>query len=386
LIAADSGLYSIVQTSGGCPTDTFYRNVKIVDLVAKISSKDAACKGDTIQIKFGGITEDTGMIYTWTFLNNAIQRSGPSGGIGYGPYGIEYDTTGNKVVNLVVTMSNFRCTSSDTKTIRVVVAPPVNYEIPKDICINDTVSVSVSDYTLAGSDALYWTWAGANVVSGNRTTGSYQIVFNSTGQKVLTLAVDYQNLCLTEPKLDTVMVHDYPNVHIVSAVDADANKPQICVGDSVLFTVAQYPQYKYSWSPVKEFRPYQSVDNTAWAVLQSAGYVYVRAWDQYNCTAMDSINIAAQPCCGVYLPDAFTPNGDGRNDMFRMITAGHQHIRTFRIVNRYGQTVFQGNSQNTGWDGNFNGVPQDIGTYFWFLSYDCNGHTIEEKGDVTLIR
>ena len=384
LVAKDSGIYSIVQTSGVCPTDTFYRNVIVYDLVAKISSKDAACKGDTIQISFGGITMDTGVTYTWQFLNNGIIRSGPLSAIGVGPYGIEYDTTGNKVVNLKI--NNFMCTSTTTKTIKVVVAPPVNYDIPKDICINDTVSVSVADYTLAGSDMLYWNWAGGTVVGGNMNSGSYQVTFNSTGQKVLTLAVDYQNLCLTQPKLDTVTVHDYPNVHIVSIADADPNKKEICVGDSVLLTVAQYPQYKYSWSPVKEFRPYQSTDNTAWAVLQSAGYVYVRAWDQYNCTAMDSMNVLAQPCCGVYLPDGFTPNGDGRNDVFKIITAGHQHIRTFRIVNRYGQTVFQGNSQNTGWDGNFNGVPQDIGTYFWFLSYDCHGKTIEEKGDVTLIR
>ena len=384
VIGLDSGIYSVVQTSGGCPTDTGYRNVTIYNLVAKISSKNAACKGDTIQIKFGGITMDTGVTYTWQFLDNAIIRSGPLSGIGIGPYGIEYDTTGYKVVNLKI--NNFMCSSTDTKRIKVVVAPPVNFDIPKDICINDTVNVAVADYTLAGSDMLYWNWDGGNVVGGNMNSGSYQITYNSIGQKVLTLAVDYQNLCLTEPKLDTVTVHDYPNVHIVSVADVDPNKKEICIGDSVLMTVAQYPQYKYSWSPVKEFRPYQSIDNTAWAVLQSAGYVYVRAWDQYNCTAMDSMNVLAQACCGVYLPDAFTPNGDGRNDMFRMITAGHQHVKTFRIVNRYGQTVFQGNSQNTGWDGNFNGVPQDIGTYFWFLSYDCHGKTIEEKGDVTLIR
>jgi len=44
------------------------------------------------------------------------------------------------------------------------------------------------------------------------------------------------------------------------------------------------------------------------------------------------------------------------------------------------------NSKDAKWDGNYNGVPQDMGTYFYYLKYDCGGNTLEQKGDVTLIR
>jgi gliding motility-associated-like protein len=91
-------------------------------------------------------------------------------------------------------------------------------------------------------------------------------------------------------------------------------------------------------------------------------------------------------CCDVELPSAFSPNGDGRNDLFRPITIGHHKLKIFRVVNRYGQTVYESNVESNGWDGRFGGVPQDMGTYFYYLNYDCNGKTIEKKGDVTLIR
>jgi gliding motility-associated-like protein len=59
----------------------------------------------------------------------------------------------------------------------------------------------------------------------------------------------------------------------------------------------------------------------------------------------------------------------------------------FRIMNRWGQIIFESaNSSVMGWDGTFNGVPQDVGVYYYYLRYDCGGKSMEAKGDVTLIR
>ena len=56
------------------------------------------------------------------------------------------------------------------------------------------------------------------------------------------------------------------------------------------------------------------------------------------------------------------------------------------IANRWGQIVYESVSNELGWDGSFNGVPQELGVYFYFISYDCNGKNIQEKGEVTLVR
>src|SRR6185312_243087 len=118
----------------------------------------------------------------------------------------------------------------------------------------------------------------------------------------------------------------------------------------------------------------------------ATGNIYLTVRDQYNCIGRDSIMINTQPCCDIFLPDAFTPNGDGRNDVFKIITVGHHPLKVFEIVNRYGQVVFRSNVETEGWDGKVHGIPQEMGTYFYYINYTCNGKTIEKKGDVTLVR
>ncbi|MBL7718468.1 MAG: gliding motility-associated C-terminal domain-containing protein, partial [Flavipsychrobacter sp.] len=103
-------------------------------------------------------------------------------------------------------------------------------------------------------------------------------------------------------------------------------------------------------------------------------------------TAKESTKLDAQACCVVSLPNVFTPNGDGKNDIFRPITTGTHAIKRFIIVNRWGTKVFETVDEGTGWDGTYNGVDQNIDTYYYILQYKCNGKTEELKGDVTLIR
>lgn len=99
------------------------------------------------------------------------------------------------------------------------------------------------------------------------------------------------------------------------------------------------------------------------------------------------MNIDAEACCNVALPTAFTPNNDGRNDVFRIITNGHQEIQAFVIVNRWGQKVFESHDQWKGWDGTFRGKNADIGVYNYYIKYLCSdGQILEKKGDVVLMR
>jgi gliding motility-associated-like protein len=87
------------------------------------------------------------------------------------------------------------------------------------------------------------------------------------------------------------------------------------------------------------------------------------------------------------VPNAFTPDGDGINDVFRPILIGMRFLKYFRIYNRVGQLLFSSNVQNKGWDGNYQGAPQDPAVYVWILEgTDYLGNTVFEKGSVTLIR
>lgn len=92
----------------------------------------------------------------------------------------------------------------------------------------------------------------------------------------------------------------------------------------------------------------------------------------------------------VWLPDAFTPNGDGKNDIFHIITDNpNVLVVNLQIYNRWGQLLFISRLNNEGWDGMYHGVPADMGTYFWTLKYKILGTNDDiyfRKGNVQLIR
>ena len=89
------------------------------------------------------------------------------------------------------------------------------------------------------------------------------------------------------------------------------------------------------------------------------------------------------------LPSAFSPNGDGLNDLFRIITDNPNIVLLdLSVYNRWGERIFSTESKHIGWDGTHKGMPMEIGTYFWSIRYKVLGsHEVHsQKGDVTLIR
>jgi len=89
----------------------------------------------------------------------------------------------------------------------------------------------------------------------------------------------------------------------------------------------------------------------------------------------------------VFVPTAFTPNSDGRNDFARPIAVGITRIDYFRIYNRWGQLVFSTTTNGKGWDGTINGQLQGTNTYVWIVrAIDYTGKLYFSKGTVTLIR
>jgi len=149
-----------------------------------------------------------------------------------------------------------------------------------------------------------------------------------------------------------------------------------------------YYQVLY-WSPANLF-PYQD-KKSQYTKLHAPTTITVGAMSNSGCK--DSASLAFQVLgldYTVLFPNAFTPNGDGRNDVFRPllnIKRGFQ-VKYFRILNRWGFEVFHQISQLLeGWDGRYQGVPQDNGVYFYYFEIEfADGHKVQMKGDVTLIR
>ncbi len=126
-------------------------------------------------------------------------------------------------------------------------------------------------------------------------------------------------------------------------------------------------------------------------ITAGAGTYWVTVTDG-ACVGTDTISIYAQNCnCKATVPDAFTPNGDGKNDVLHTLFENGCPVSEYvmRIYNRWGNMVFYSNDLNNGWDGTYHGVPADAGTYMYELQFILGtnkGNTLHKKGDVVLVR
>ncbi|MBS1585474.1 MAG: gliding motility-associated C-terminal domain-containing protein [Bacteroidetes bacterium] len=110
--------------------------------------------------------------------------------------------------------------------------------------------------------------------------------------------------------------------------------------------------------------------------------------DSNNCTKFADTEMTSGECCMPYIPNAFTPNGDGKNDIFRPVFKGNMKLIMFQVFNRFGELVYETDQLGKGWDGYYKGQLSDMDTYFFHIKFICGQDGKEQyiKGDVTLIR
>lgn len=235
--------------------------------------------------------------------------------------------------------------------------------------VNDTIicqDVQAPTLTVAG-DSLIWY---ANLSD----TGTLKQPFiNTDSVGMYTLYVARYNTCGLGEKSP---IH----IKIMGAPTGISQKDTtLCSGSPVMLGVT-IDNVSYLWS---------TGDTASNIVVETTGAYYLTASN--NCGSItDTVNVTFDNCDSCLLiPNAFTPNGDGLNDFFNIIPRckiGNYHIK---IANRWGQIVFESYNIGQGWDGNFNGIPADVGTYYYVLqAYPelVGGRMINAKGDITLIR
>jgi gliding motility-associated-like protein len=201
----------------------------------------------------------------------------------------------------------------------------------------------------------------------------------STTAYVLTVR---DNLGCPKPSRDTVTVTVLPKIN------ANAGKDTAVVVNQRL-QLNGSGGVKYAWTPgtslnrTDVFNPVGIYDGS----FDSIKYKMV-VTNEAGC--MDSAYVTVRVFktnAKVFVPTAFTPNGDGKNDYLRPISAGISYFQYFRIYNRWGQLVYSSPDTERGWDGKVGGVDQPTGTFVWLVkAIDYTGKVFFDKGTVTLIR
>ena len=179
----------------------------------------------------------------------------------------------------------------------------------------------------------------------------------------------------------------------VITIEAPIAPVRLPVVDAIIYTQTPLQARNfgatYDWKIISSGAAVLNSTNISNPVLTTNAEVLfnIKISAQNGCVTVDTLQVRVFKEKYVYLPNAFTPNGDGVNDEFKINPVGINSLNYFRIFNQWGQIVFETSSLSEGWDGKLNGVRQPLATYNWILeASDIYGNKIRESGSVTLIR
>ncbi|MEZ5015608.1 MAG: gliding motility-associated C-terminal domain-containing protein [Flavipsychrobacter sp.] len=141
----------------------------------------------------------------------------------------------------------------------------------------------------------------------------------------------------------------------------------------------------YNWSPVSSL----TNPNISYPIAtpKEATRYIVGGIGLNGCRAFDTLHVSVDYRDNLFVPTAFSPNGDGKNDLFKVSNLSFQRVMEFRVFNRWGQEIFSGAGPNVAWNGTWKGEPQDMGNYSYIIRVGFpDGYVETYKGEVTLIR
>lgn len=293
--------------------------------------------------------------------------------------GLSSTTIPNPVANPTVTTTYTVtatlgvCTATDDVIVNVNAAPVPDAGPDGNICYGQS-------YTLQGSGGVQYTWTPstylssttiANPVSTPSRTITYTLseVIDAIGCK--SLVTDQVTVDVTPP----IKVRTFPFDTVVYA------------GDQFQLNATSIANM-YTWSPATGLSNPNIANPVVTAGPVGTDVVYqVTAFTAAGCKGEGYVRVKVYTGPDIYMPTAFTPNGDGKNDRFTPFPVGVVSIKYFRVFDRWGQLVFSTNKLYDGWDGKLGGIEAPTGVYVWTVEgVTKNNKVITKKGTVSLIR
>ena len=283
-----------------------------------------------------------------------------------------YNKAGIYKVRLVCSSSVCGDTSEFTVVVNQNVFPEFTTR-PGCINLSNTVINDTRDTT--GSPASFL-WAFSNGAQSVLHDPPTQ-VYTSEGIYFATLSVSTVQ-CPTPISKTQYFVIEKPGVGIRYAdktavinlpLDLDARQ----IGQTALWLPAGNLDDNHSFTPV--FRG--AAEKLFTIEIKTSG----------GCTTVDTQFVKIAKEIAIYVPTAFTPDGDGVNDYLRPTTIGIKSVQHFKVFNRWGQLMYQMNSDRPGWDGKVKGVRQEMQTYIWVIeALGADGTIYHRKGYSVMIR
>jgi gliding motility-associated-like protein len=284
-----------------------------------------------------------------------------------------------KVTLSVTTQSN--CTRSFSDTVLVYRTPAPIIQSRDTLCVN--TNEPVNGLLAVPDTATVWQWSFGN---GQTSTQQNNMVsFTTAGSQPITLTTTNKIGCRATATKD---------IYVVPLPTAAAAQDPITIpvgtGTNLLMNYTG-DITSYTWTPSTRLSCTDCP--TPVANPQYTTKYTVEVEDRFGCTNTGDITVAV--VCGkenVFIPNTFSPNGDGRNETFYPKGNGLYRIKSMRVFNRWGEIVFErteftANDPSKGWNGMFKGKPASPDVYIYSMEILCENNTIiPVKGNVTLLR
>jgi gliding motility-associated-like protein len=244
------------------------------------------------------------------------------------------------------------------------------------ICVDDNATISLSNID-AGSTIA---WSPAGLIDAGQGTAQVQV--SPSEATFFVAAVTSASGCFWT---DSALVQ----VGLISgaAVTASVDQSVVLAGTTVQLEATPGTGVTYQWQPASAVSNPLIAAPTA--IINASTVFYVTVSDGI-CSSMDSVFVKVHELLcddpDIFVPDAFTPNGDGSNDVL-FVRGLNIASLDFQVFDRWGETVFRTTDQKQGWDGAYKGKPVDPAVFVYWLKVGCkDGQDFFTKGNVSVIR
>lgn len=364
--------YNCLQTTA-FPSDsnsyivTYYNNenclvrdsleVQVLDLrQLQALGSDTICLGDTLQLTVLG---NNNAPIEW-LPNYALSNNNSLNPLAYPSIDTQY----------IVQISQGLCFASDTVRIHLRPQTTIN---TTDIayCIGDSAQL------LATGNSNNYSWSPSLSLSNSSISNPTVTASNNQQYQVVGTGI-----CNADTAYANVQVYAHPSIQLDSSVTA-------ILGSTITLNVSSNSNTIFDWSPSADLSC-NNCPNPSWLVSQNQTF-HVTATNSFGCPVSDSIVVRFISDCSpdlVFVPNAFTPDADGHNDILYAQSGLVQEIENFQIYSRWGELLFETNDMTQGWDGTFKGQAVTADVFGYFLLFKCpnTGAEMLKKGNITILR
>ena len=351
--------YTVIATDSNNCKDTAHINVLVYPLPIINCGKDTQiCDGKSIHLNASGA-----LSYTWKPANS-LSCSTCDTTTAYPNIDTKYTVVG---------VDAHGCRDSNSISISLYKKKPISYSLADSLCAGTSVQLHAN----GGTSYL---WIPATGLNNDSLAEPICTPTNNISYKVIIK----QGNCFVDTGVVNLIVYPIPSIAVS--------------GDTLIYKGEQAHLYstgtnvlQYKWTPNEHLdcptcpNPIAHIDETTkfLLVVKGAG----------DCENQDTITVKVK--CDqskVFIPNTFTPNGDGENDRFYPMGSGVQSIVDFMIYNRWGEMVYEAhhiglNNPAEGWDGMYKGKALAPDVYIYYIHATCDGgDIIQLKGDISLVK